>query len=144
MAKKNADENFELPDVTKNVDIQNLVTSMAMPMITSAAMTALVGGAMALISQLVVTNFKESDVTGDKGMHPTTDEANMSKVDAGAQSTDGALMKDKVSGMDGDVAGNKNEAGLMADEASAMDMGATAVRTKAGASDIETKLLKMT
>jgi len=133
MADKNADENFELPDVTKDIDIQNLVKSLAAPMLTSAATTALVGAAMAAISKLVVTNFKQSDLTGDKEIHPTKDEANMSKTDVGAQGTDGTLMKDKVAGMDGTVAGNKDEAGLLTGEAKGMDGGATAMRTKAGA-----------
>ena len=120
--------------------IKEIVT----PIITSAATTALVGAAGALVMKLLVTNYKSSDLTGDKEMHPTTDEMNMSKVETSAKDTDASLGKDEVTAKDGDLSAARTDAAAGNTEATAAESGASAARTKAGAADIETKALKMT
>jgi hypothetical protein len=114
------------------------------PIIASAATAALVAAAGALIASLLVTNYSESTMAGDKGMHPTNDEASMSKVETSGKGTDASLAKDALAAKDGDLSAARTDASVSSGEATAAESGATAARTKAGAADIETKALKMT
>ncbi|MDR1247995.1 MAG: hypothetical protein LBK63_01715 [Treponema sp.] len=102
---------------------------------------ALVGGA---IAALIAVNYKSSTMAGDNGVHPTNNETGISTVKTSGVETDGALAVDSVEGASGSVKANETDATALTGEATAMDSGATALRTKAGASDIETKALKMT
>jgi hypothetical protein len=83
-------------------------------------------------------------MAGDTEVHPTSDETCISTVNTNGEETDGVLSQDSVEGASGEVKASEVEAAADSGEATAMDSGATAVRTKAGASDIETKALKMT
>jgi hypothetical protein len=121
-----------------------MIKDTVAPIITSALAVALVGVVGAVLLDLVVTNYKSSDLTGDKEMHPTKDDVTASKVDASASETDAALSKDEAKGNNGDLSANSTDAAAMDNEAKALEGGAAAARTKAGAADIETKALKMT
>jgi hypothetical protein len=114
------------------------------PILTSFAATAIVAGVGAILAQLLVTNYKSSSLIGDKEIHPTGDEVNISKTDTAASETEGKLAQDKVSAVNGDLAASETGAAVSSGEATAAESGATAARTKAGAADIETKALKMT
>ncbi len=127
-----------------DAETEKKIKDVLMPIVTSAMTVAAVGAATAILEKLVVTNFHESDITGEKEMHPTKDEVNMSKVEATAKDTDASLAKDTVAAKDGDLSAAKTDATAADTEATALDSGATAARTKAGAMDIETKALKMT
>ena len=120
--------------------IKKLVT----PLITSIGAGAVTGIAAAVISKLIVTNVKESDVSGDKNLKPTEAETTVSKSETAASETEGKLSKDGVSAQQGDIKANETEAKASTAEATAAENGAQAVRTKAGASDIEAKALKIT
>jgi hypothetical protein len=135
---------FEMPDVANDKKTADMVTGMVTPIIATVGVSALVATATALISKLVVTNFKEKDLTGDKEMHPTKDEVNASKVEADLKDTDAAVGKDEVTAKDGDLSAMRTDAAAGDTEAKALEGGASAARTKAGAADIETKGLKMT
>jgi hypothetical protein len=123
---------------------QNMITEMVAPIVGSAATAAVVAGAMAALSKLLVTNYKESNLTGDKEMHPTADKASLSQVETSAKDTDASLAKDEATAKDGDLSAMRTDAAASNGEATAMDSGAAAARTKAGAADIETTGLKMT
>lgn len=125
-------------------ELEAKLTAALTPIIASAATTALVAGAMAAIEALVVTNYHKSDLTGDTEMHPTKDETTISQSETAATSTEGKLSKDEVNAQNGDVKASNMDAVATDSEATALEEGASAVRTKAGASDIETKALKMT
>jgi len=114
------------------------------PIVKSALSAALVGAAFALIKKLTVTNFKSSNVAGDKEVHPTEKSTSISKVETSGKDTDASLAKDEVKVKDGDLSASKTDANALTNEATAAESGAAAARTKAGAADIETKALKMT
>ena len=113
------------------------------PLIGSALAVAIVGEVLEKLSELVVTNVNESDMSGDKELHPTKEDSSLQKGEANADRNNAALAKDDVNGQKGSVDAAETEAKANTAEATALESGASAVRTKAGASDIETKALKM-
>ena len=123
---------------------QNKIKELITPIITSMGAAALTAAAVAIVSELVVTNVKEEDVTGDRNLKPTEQDTTVSKSEAAASETEGKLSKDGVSAQDGNIKAAETEAKATTGEATAAESGAQAVRTKAGASDIEVKALKIT
>jgi len=123
---------------------EKLMQDMVKPVVTSVAAGALTLAAAAILKKLIVTNFKHSDITGDKELKPTDDKVAISQVESSASGVDAALSKDEVTGVDGDLSAAQTEAVAATGEATALETGAAAARTKAGAADIETKALKMT
>jgi hypothetical protein len=120
------------------------IVSAVTPMITSMAASAAVALATGAVSRLIAVNYKNSTMAGDQNIHPTKDETTISKVETNANETDGKLSQNAVAGVDGAVKANETEARALTGEATAADSGASALRTKAGASDIVVKALKMT
>ena len=114
------------------------------PLVLSLGTGALFSAAAEIIKALVVTNVKESNLTGDSEMKPTGNDATVNKVETSAKDTDASLAKDEVKAKDGDLSATSTDAKALTTEATAVDSGAAAARTKAGAADIETKALKMT
>ena len=131
-------------DLTLDDDSTKLLKELAAPIVGSVMATAAVAAAVAIITKLVVTNYKRNDLTGDTEMKPTDDDVAISKVESSASGVDAALSKDEVTGVDGDLSAAQTEALALTGEATALESGAAAARTKAGAADIETKGLKMT
>ncbi|MDR2481366.1 MAG: hypothetical protein LBD07_03620 [Spirochaetaceae bacterium] len=125
-------------------DMKNKILKSTKPLIVSAAAGALVAGVTAGIMSLVATNYKSSTLTGDKEIHPTSDETAISKSEVAASEKEGKLSADKVSAQNGEVGASNTEAAAAEGEAKAADSGASALRTKAGAADIATKGLNMT
>lgn len=125
-------------------ETEECIKKLVTPLITSIGAGAVTGIAAAVISKLIVTNVKESDVSGDKNLKPTEAETTVSKTETAASETEGKLSKDGVSAQQGDIKANETEAKASTAEATAAENGAQAVRTKAGASDIEAKALKIT
>ena len=125
-------------------DAKKMIQEAVGPIIASTMTAAVVGAAVAIITKLTVTNFKSSDLTGDKEMHPTKEEMAASKLETSAKDTDASLAKDEVTAKDGDLSAARTDAAASNGEATALDSGAAAARTKAGAADIESKALKMT
>ena len=125
-------------------ETESMVKDLMGPIIGSAMFAAVAAAAMAVITMLSVTNYKNNNVTGDTEYRPTENEANMNKVEVAAKETDGNLSKDEVTGVDGNLAASQLEGHASTGEATALESGATAARAKAGAADIETKGLKIT
>ncbi|MDR2865647.1 MAG: hypothetical protein LBV68_08565 [Spirochaetaceae bacterium] len=115
-----------------------------MPIVGSMAATIAVGAAVAILSQFLATNYHTSTMTGDTGLHPTEENMAVSGSEISAKNTEASLAKDAVKAKDGDLSAAKTDAIAAGGEATALESGATACRTKAGASDIEVKALKMT
>lgn len=128
------------------IDVQAVaecVAAKVMPMITTMAMTAVVGEVLKEVAMVTATNQHHSDVTGDHDIHPTKQETELQKNETTASSTDESMAHDDVSAQKGEVDAAETEGKAATGEATAAESGASAVRTKAGASDIETKALKM-
>ncbi|MDR2864417.1 MAG: hypothetical protein LBV68_02275 [Spirochaetaceae bacterium] len=114
------------------------------PLISSVAAELAVAAGVSIIEALVVSNYHDSGLTGDKSVKPTEDEVKLSSAEVAASEKEGKLSHDKISAQDGDISAAATDANAANTEATAADSGATALRTKAGASDIEVKALKMT
>jgi hypothetical protein len=131
-------------DSSLDAETEDAVKSAVSPQLISVGATygaAIVGGA---IAALIAVNYKSKTMAGDNGVHPTNNETGISTVKTSGVETDGALAQDSVEGASGGVKAGEVEASAQSSEATALDSGATALRTKAGASDIEVKALKMT
>ena len=121
-------------------EIKDAVT----PIITSATTTIAVGFITDVVKLLTTTNYDQKDLRGNTSLSPTEQDVTVSKAEASGAETEGQLAKDSVSAQEGSVKANETEAKASAGEATAAEAGAQALRTKAGASDIEAKALKIT
>ena len=121
-------------------EIKDAVT----PLITSVATSVTVGAIKEVVKLLTTTNYDQRDLRGKTSLSPTEQNVAVSKSEATGAETEGKLAKDGVSAQDGSIKANETEAKASTGEATAAEAGAQALRTKAGASDIEAKLLKIT
>jgi hypothetical protein len=131
-------------DTPLDGETEEAVKNAVSPLLISIGATcgaALAGGA---IAALIAINYKSRTMAGDTEIHPTSNETDISKVETAAAETEGKLAQDTVAGINGEVKASETEARAQTGEATALDSGASALRTKAGASDIEVKALKMT
>ena len=119
------------------------VMKAAGPIIASVGVTALVEEVLSEVVKHLATNQHKSDATGDHDIHPTKQETSGQRNDTSASGTDESLAHDDVSSQKGEIDAAETEGKAATGEATASESGASAVRTKAGASDIETKGLKM-
>ncbi|MDR2634344.1 MAG: hypothetical protein LBC51_12100 [Treponema sp.] len=124
-------------------ETSDTIKELVAPIVGSALAAAVTGAAMAIIAKLVVTNYQQSDLSGEKGMHPTKDETSINKTDASAKDNDASLAKDGVKAKDGDLSAAQTDAKAMTSDAKALDSGASAAQPKAGALDVKTKGLVM-
>ena len=120
------------------------LTEVAAPIITSVVAGTLVSAALAELTKLLATNVHKSDVFGNKIMAPTEDKTVLSNRETKGDSVDSSLSTDEVSAQQGEIKAAKQEGKASTSEATASEAGATASRAKGGASDIETKALKIT
>lgn len=120
------------------------LTKVAAPIITSVVAGTLVSAALAELTKLLATNVHKSDVFGNKIMAPTEDKTVLSNRETKGDNVDSSLSTDEVSAQQGEIKAAKQEGKASTTEATASEAGATASRTKGGASDIETKALKIT
>ena len=120
------------------------LTEVAAPIITSVVAGTLVSAALAELTKLLATNVHKSDVFGNKIMAPTEDKTVLSNRETKGDNIDSSLSTDEVSAQQGEIKAAKQEGKASTTEATASEAGATASRAKGGASDIETKALKIT
>lgn len=120
------------------------LTEVAAPIITSVVAGTLVSAALAEITKLLATNVHKSDVFGNKVTAPTEDKTVLSNRETKGDNVDSSLSTDEVSAQQGEIKAAKQEGKASTTEATASEAGATASRAKGGASDIETKALKIT
>ncbi|MDR2483788.1 MAG: hypothetical protein LBD55_00125 [Treponema sp.] len=130
---------MEVDQETKDAILKDVA-----PIIGGAVAAMCVAAVAAEVTQLLATNLKQSGLTGDSSIKPTDDETTVSKSEVAASETEGKVAQDKVAASEGEVLANETEARASTGEATAAESGASALRTKEGASDIETKALKMT
>ncbi len=114
------------------------------PLITSVATGMLVSMALSAVTKLLATNVHKSNVFGNKVIVPTEDKTVLSNRETKGDSIDSSLSTDEVSAQQGEIKAAKQEGKASTSEATASEAGATASRAKGGASDIETKALKIT
>ena len=120
------------------------LTEVAAPIITSVVAGTLVSAALAESTKLLATNVHKSNVFGNKVTAPTEDKTVLSNRETKGDNIDSSLSTDEVSAQQGEIKAAKQEGKASTTEATASEAGATASRAKGGASDIETKALKIT
>lgn len=120
------------------------LTEVATPIITSVVAGTLVSAALAELTKLLATNVHKSNVFGNKVTAPTEDKTVLSNRETKGDNIDSSLSTDEVSAQQGEIKAAKQEGKASTTEATASEAGATASRAKGGASDIETKALKIT
>ncbi|MDR1986069.1 MAG: hypothetical protein LBP88_03730 [Treponema sp.] len=131
-------------DTSLDPGLEKAIMNDVGPLIVSAGITMAVAFVTGAVLELIGTNIKTSSLTGDEGIHPTKDETAINNVDTTANEVDGSLNQDGVAGRNGAVKADETDASALTGEATASESGVSALRTKTGASDIETKALKMT
>lgn len=114
------------------------------PIITSMATSMLVSAALAELTKLLATNVHKSNIFGNKVTAPTEDKTVLSNRETKGDNIDSSLSTDEVSAQQGEIKAAKQEGKASTTETTASEAGATASRAKGGASDIETKALKIT
>jgi len=125
-----------------NVDMSAIRGAIA-GVVASAAVAAAVSWAFSKVASIAATNRMIRDVSGNRQLSPTDDEANLSEKEANGSASKSTLAHDDFDAQKGHVEASSTEAQAANTTASASDSGAVAARTKAGASDIETKALKL-
>jgi hypothetical protein len=120
-----------------------MIKDAVAPIACSTLASALVGAVAAGIMKYIATNYNESNLTGEKGMHPTNDDTSISKTEASAKDNEASLAKDGVKAKDGDLSAAQTDAKAATTDAKALDSGASAAQPKAGALDVKTKGLVM-
>ena len=90
-----------------------------------------------------VTNYDKKDFTGNKTVSPTNDETSLESRESTGIDNDSSLAKDDVAAQKGEVDAAETEGKAATTEATAADSGASALKTKAGATDIATKGIKL-
>ncbi len=123
----------EQKEIFKDVGIQ-IAKSMGTMVLMMAAEKA--------IEVLTTSNWKESDVSGNRQAAPTEDKAALDKKEADGNSNEGALAKNDVHAQDGNVNASTTEANANDNQAIALNTDAKALKTAAGATEIATKALK--
>jgi len=113
------------------------------PLIASAGVSALVGAVMEKLKTLTATNSHKYTVAGDVNTQPTKEDTALAENEADGSKTKSTMANDDVNIQEGEVEASGTEAKASHAEASASAEGAVASRVKAGASDIETKGMKM-
>ena len=121
-------------------EIESATESSLSSVSTAGVVSALSAG----VKVLMALNFQDKNISGNKAMTPSEEEVAINKTEVGASETEGKLSKDGLAAQEGTVKASETEAKAATTDATAAEAGAQAVRTKAGASDIEVKALKMT
>jgi hypothetical protein len=125
-------------------ETQETIAELVTPIITSALTAALVAGAMAIISKLVVTNFKESGLTGDKELKPTDSETTISKAELASAEGEGKLTQNRVAGDESELEANVTKGQAFTGSMTAADTDAFGLTASTASSDVEIASMKMT
>jgi hypothetical protein len=125
-------------------DMKGQILADVAPLIGAPLAGGLVAAAGAALLALISTNHEMDTPAGKVELHPTGQNTTMANSEVAGAETEGKLAKDEVDAVNGEVKAAETEARASTGEATALTGGAAALRTKVGASDIETKALKIT
>lgn len=101
------------------------------------------GIAAKLIGNLLATSYEKQSIKGKEERHATESETALQKDANQASKTEKNLSDDSVSAQKGNVKASNTDGNLQQADAKGMDSGASACMTKAGATDIAAKGLKL-
>ena len=124
-------------------DNQNTAVSEAVKVCSQIALSAVSSIATSILMSATVTNYEEKKLTGNKIVTPTNDETSLESRESTGVDNDGSLAKDDVAAQKGEIDAAETEGKAATTEATAADSGASALKTKAGATDIAAKGIKL-
>ena len=124
-------------------DNQNTAVSEAVKVCSQIALSAVSSIATSILMSATVTNYEEKKLTGNKIVTPTNDETSLESRESTGVDNDSSLAKDDVAAQKGEIDAAETEGKAATTEAAAADSGASALKTKAGATDIAAKGIKL-
>lgn len=124
-------------------DNQNTAVSEAVKVCSQIALSAVSSIATSILMSATVTNYEEKKLTGNKIVTPTNDETSLESRESTGVDNDSSLAKDDVAAQKGEIDATETEGKAATTEATAADSGASALKTKAGATDIAAKGIKL-
>ena len=124
-------------------DNQNTAVSEAVKVCSQIALSAVSSIATSILMSATVTNYEEKKLTGNKIVTPTNDETSLESRESTGVDNDSSLAKDDVAAQKGEIDAAETEDKAATTEATAADSGASALKTKAGATDIAAKGIKL-
>ena len=124
-------------------DNQNTAVSEAVKVCSQIALSAVSSIATSILMSATVTNYEEKKLTGNKIVTPTNDETSLESRESTGVHNDSSLAKDDVAAQKGEIDAAETEGKAATTEATAADSGASALKTKAGATDIAAKGIKL-
>ena len=124
-------------------DNQNTAVSEAVKVCSQIALSAVSSIATSILMSATVTNYEEKKLTGNKIVTPTNDETSLESRQSTGVDNDSSLAKDDVAAQKGEIDAAETEGKAATTEATAADSGASALKTKAGATDIAAKGIKL-
>ena len=124
-------------------DNQNTAVSEAVKVCSQIALSAVSSIATSILMSATVTNYEEKKLTGNKIVTPTNDETSLESRESTGVDNDSSLAKDDVAAQKGEIEAAETEGKAATTEATAADSGASALKTKAGATDIAAKGIKL-
>lgn len=124
-------------------DNQNTAVSEAVKVCSQIALSAVSSIATSILMSVTVTNYEEKKLTGNKIVTPTNDETSLESRESTGVDNDSSLAKDDVAAQKGEIDAAETEGKAATTEATAADSGASALKTKAGATDIAAKGIKL-
>lgn len=124
-------------------DNQNTAVSEAVKVCSQIALSAVSSIATSILMSATVTNYEEKKLTGNKIVTPTNDETSLESRESMGVDNDSSLAKDDVAAQKGEIDAAETEGKAATTEATAADSGASALKTKAGATDIAAKGIKL-
>ena len=124
-------------------DNQNTAVSEAGKACSQIALSAVSSIATSILMSATVTNYEEKKLTGNKIVTPTNDETSLESRESTGVDNDSSLAKDDVAAQKGEIDAAETEGKAATTEATAADSGASALKTKAGATDIAAKGIKL-
>lgn len=138
-------------DIFKDEDIDESTAQKlgdaAAEQVVSNLSVMLIGGVvsigLSLLTSLIVTNYHEETVTGDKKVSPTDDETTLESRKTSGAEQDSKLAQEEFNGQEGKVDGTDTKANAVAADTNASSADVNASKTQAGAIDTGAQGMKI-
>lgn len=102
-----------------------------------------IGLAKKVLGNLLATSYVKQSLKGKEERHATGSETTLQKDENQASKTDKSISNDGVTAQKGNLNASNTDANAQQGDAKALDTGASACMTKAGATEIAAKGLKL-
>lgn len=130
-------------DESLSQQIADAATEQILSTLSVAAIGAAVSIGLALLTSLVVTNYHEYSVSGDKKVSPTNDETNLESHETTGAKQNSQAAQEEFNGQEGKVDGSNTKANAAAADTNASSADVNASKTQAGAIDTGAQGMKI-